>query len=684
MWTDINPPSRKPLHGDSLDIKTNEEHITLSSPRTSTKTTNENGHEKDSKDIKFSFSTNRHPISVSPTTDIVSIAVSHSNPMGGDTWQVSRNGPNTVHVPIYGKPILRLNGEELSTQIAHMSMWDELAGSFKTFAATAESFHMITTTHLFNKTLHKDVFFVVHGWHGITNDTHIFLSAVRLLTRMMPTSCIIYLSWESQGAIGTAADAILLARRVNITQFLSAMPSQLRIHRMGHSLGSYVCGSICRQYHSLMSGICKGILGINPYEVLFSAPDLYARMHVDTIRLDAEYVAIFATTSQYLSTSDSDADEYIIVNDAVFMNSVCANPYEWNIHLCTTGYGELKSCERFGAANVTTSPGVVEDGSQICLRMLPIIAVLQSLDLKSPYPLLRIAPPDASNEVTHLPSIWNIYVVGKDYRYSTYAKNDSLWYSSAICAGYTGFSIPSVFTVFAPPSISLRVRAAVQQSSTIYKNITIYSAFLKNTSRYYPTVTLETLGPILSAYAWRGRMHNSSYYPLPLPEQEIMEYKCTHIDRTYTCIPTDLIYATTVWRQIFSMGHIFPVYPSNNCLPYRPTNAIIWRRPVLEIGVWNNITASFQRNKQLMALTFENHNTATNTTVLTFHDVCRESKIRSVVYFEYDWLETSMNITVLIPGLYTLRWFFPFEIIEMPVRVSYNNSFAQALTTSRV
>lgn len=159
MWTDINPPSRKPLHGDSLDIKTNEEHITLSSPRTSTKTTNENGHEKDSKDIKFSFSTNRHPISVSPTTDIVSIAVSHNNPMGGDTWQVSRNGPNTVHVPIYGKPILRLNGEELSTQIAHMSMWDELAGSFKTFAATAESFHMITTTHLFNKTLHKDVFF---------------------------------------------------------------------------------------------------------------------------------------------------------------------------------------------------------------------------------------------------------------------------------------------------------------------------------------------------------------------------------------------------------------------------------------------------------------------------------------------------------------------------------------------
>ncbi|AEI00198.1 ORF759 protein [Gallid alphaherpesvirus 3] len=622
------------------------------------------------------------PATVEPSTDIVSIAITGSSLNGESSWRISKDGPRRVYTPHQTKRSPpQIDGTRLSTRTAYLSVWDEQEGIFKTFPANAAAFNLLDANQL--EKARREVFFVVSVWHGNTNETRIFLSATRLLTRMMSTSLVVYLSWDSRGALGTTTDAAFLARSVNISQFLTAVPPHSQVRCMGHSLGMYTCGSICRQYNSVGTTRCKSILSIDPYGASSPESHVSSADSSNTIRFDADYVAIFATSKWHLNTSDSNADEYIIV-DGLNANAVCVDPYEWSVLLCVSNRQRNAVCERFGANNVTTTGDPAEDGSETCMRILPILSVLQSLDKNSAYPLLRMDPPGASAAVPSLPSTWNIYVMGKDYRYSTYGKNESLWYSSAVHMGGPGFFPASVFTVFLPSGIPAVVSNVVQHSSISYGDVAVHSAFLTDRSLYYPRVMVQTSGPILSAYSWRARLHNDSLYLLPLPEQEIMQYKCAVAQGSYACSPTGPILTTVMWRSLLFAGRSSPVPPNGSCLTYIPANTIIRSRSPIEIGPRSIITASFQLSRQLMAMTLENHFTSTNRTLLTFHDVCHDTAMESDIYFEYNWLGASMNITILNPGLYTFRWFFPFEVFVMPVVVTPPKSRADTVTIAPV
>ncbi|AAG45735.1 lipase [Meleagrid alphaherpesvirus 1] len=604
--------------------------------------------------------------------DIVSIVVSKRHSGSRDAWHVSEYGPNIIRMPHTHKDIPKPFNSILSNQFALLTMWDNLVGMFKTFWGNAMGFHQMIREGLVDLRLHTDVIFLVHGWHGRTNDTEFFLSANRLLTRMIPSAAVVYVSWDPQGAMEPAADAILLARRINVTQFLYAVPSNMGIQCIGHSLGSYVCGSICRQYYYTGKGRCKRILGINAYEILSTDSSLISRIQSDTIRSDAEYVSIFSMGERYIRTVYKDADEYIVAKGISRGVSTCVNPFAWKFSLCTRGVKGREYCENFGANNVTFTSGLREDGSEICERLIPVMAVLQTLDVSSTYALLQLDPKRPSGMTAHISSVWNVYVLEKDYRYATYAKNEPVWYSTVLSVGPNGFTPAAVFAVLSRSDTPVIIRDAIQQRYSLWGNISMHSAFIEDSPTHFPSIDIRIQSPILGAFAWKGRVYSGPRIQIPVPEQAVVDYNCLPKDADHLCVSTKNVSSITIWRKLLLANYSFSILSIDDCLPYIPHMAVIWKHPAIEVATWRNITVTFHPSVQLMAMRFENVLTPRNYTLMTFHDVCRADEINSGIFFEYDWLGANMTIAVSKAGSYVLRWFFEMGIYEIPIAVYEN------------
>lgn len=246
---------------------------------------------------------------------------------------------------------------------------------------------------------------LVHGWQGEHSSVPLFKAALRAHQFVSPNSCVLFVSWDPQGAQDAYAQAARYSVRLDLGMFLvHVRPVNTTLHCVGHELGAHACAALCRQWRNLTGGHCSRIVALSPSYTAFDASPALSKHRLS--RLDARYV-VALVADDFLSHV-GDYHEYLSSSGASgcregSWSSKCVGPFCENISIADRLDREN---------NVAVS----------CNSLLTVIMFITFLDRKH-LPLIRSPPayPGVGLGPQGLtPSLWSSVVSSKDYTYPDY------------------------------------------------------------------------------------------------------------------------------------------------------------------------------------------------------------------------------------------------------------------------
>uniref|UniRef100_A0AAU0K7B6 Uncharacterized protein n=1 Tax=Anatid alphaherpesvirus 2 TaxID=3080522 RepID=A0AAU0K7B6_9ALPH len=568
----------------------------------------------------------------------------------------------------------------LSTFAADLVLWNETGNTFRIVSCSNGVYDTLKTDGAFTGR-DTDLVLLFHGLSAPLSPHSYFLAVLRYVTRMMPSVPVLYVNWDAQGANSSSVtNATKYAWRTTVAPLLAKVnATATRLHCIGHSIGSFACAAVCRQFFNATGVRCARIVAMDPYDIIDEEEGLREWVRLRTLRRDANYVVYFVSNRRQLKGNDTEADEYITSTSLAETSEICHNGDDWGVDVCGTNFNGRRVCEYAGHENITGSYEHWGNGSVTCARMLTPVQFMRTLDVHAALPMIRINPMASSPIVGMMPSVWNGYSIDKDYRFTTYSRNESMWYMYATVQNNTGLDPVFVLTFIVPSDSPAVVRSAMYSTKTMYHNISVYSAFVRGSemSGLPASVTVDTAGPIMAAYVWGGRAYDGANTSIPMTSQFMTPYDCKaqpESSHNYVCSPSGAPNVSTpAYRtQMLAADGSITVPPKSGCLPYPPptVGGITWKRQGVSVEANTVLSVKYSHSRQLMAVLLESHEEPrNNTTLMTFYDACDDASLQNV-RFQYDWLTASMNVTLSTPGNYTLKWLFLYETLEVPIEVT--------------
>lgn len=192
--------------------------------------------------------------------------------------------------------------------------------------------------------------------------------------------------------------AAWFAVKFEINDFLMNFKT-FEISCIGHSLGSHMCASICRNFRSYSKRQCARIVGLD-----IASMGFWRNGELKSFKLskaDARYVVGVMTTNFYGLRDPYIAHEYITSNINGKHIEECPSSGKFNATVCGTNIAYETFCMDF-------SIGTGEATS--CAHTMPVLIFAQSLDIYSSFTVLAL---DKFNKVRQV-SGWNGYVMSTD------------------------------------------------------------------------------------------------------------------------------------------------------------------------------------------------------------------------------------------------------------------------------
>lgn len=250
----------------------------------------------------------------------------------------------------------------------------------------------------------NDLVLLVHGFTN-ANETEKLLD---FHYRMTPDITVLMIDWRKDlnTIYGGFNNLLYLLRYYRASNFASSYNisdfllnfKNFRISCIGHSLGSHMCGSICRNIKKFGKW-CDRIVGLDVAGPLWGS--FYKKYSLN--KFDAKYVTFLMTTNQYGLRNEYLAHEFITAN--IYGNHINECPTQGKFNATVCGFNKFYSynCIDF-------SIGTGESSS--CAHTMPVLIFAKSLDVRTSLTLISL---NSSNNII---SSWNGYSMSLDLRYN--------------------------------------------------------------------------------------------------------------------------------------------------------------------------------------------------------------------------------------------------------------------------
>lgn len=260
----------------------------------------------------------------------------------------------------------------------------------------------------------SDLIILVHGFTQ-ANETEILLE---YHSRMTPFATVLMLDWRYNldtsysiwkllSYMSNYYKAAHFATAYNLNGFLSNFEN-FTISCIGHSLGSHMCGSICRNLRNINNKSCDRIVGLDVASMGFWKNGELKDLKLT--RNDANYVVFLMTTKFYGIREESLAHEYITANIDGFHIDECPPRGKYITKLCAINVNYETVCVNFSIGNGESSS---------CAHTMPVLIFAKSMDIKSGLNLVSL---DRNNK-NYVVSGWNGYVMSTDRRFNNVFPN---------------------------------------------------------------------------------------------------------------------------------------------------------------------------------------------------------------------------------------------------------------------
>lgn len=278
---------------------------------------------------------------------------------------------------------------------------------------------------------------VVHdGFKGmkeivfLVGNDDLMLDLLKFHQRLTPHTAVVMIeSWYRPYQM-SAVIAYNTSLSLNMTGFMSKIPRNMGVHCIGHGLGAHVCGAVCRQFYGVQGRKCDRIVGLNPRGRLFQSNSIYVPTRDRRLtETDAKYVVVWSTDRARFSTPEYEAHEYITPDWDGMQLEMCKGEFERvkNVQVCASGYLVNNVCGTVSQSFLTR-----ETYADACSNFMVIPIFMKSMDVSRGMVMYRSMTRPPTGIFGHLPTVWNGYVSGKDYRYLSYFNSQPVWYTTAL------------------------------------------------------------------------------------------------------------------------------------------------------------------------------------------------------------------------------------------------------------
>lgn len=546
----------------------------------------------------------------------------------------------------------------------------------------------------------SNIIFLVHGWHGVQSSFKMFFPMLRFHQKLTPSAAVILVDWGVQGS-----DQLVLAHaatssvQLNITDFLVDIdPKKSKVHCIGHSLGGHACAAICRSYYNLHQTKCQRIVALDPASIPFKHNSPWQELIDRRVsKHDADYVAVFLTNRNLMGLHDFVGDEYIMTNGHGYNSYNCPSIGKWWGRVCAQNYAGLEVCEKMDVGTMMNS-AIIPHTKDSCSHMMALPEFMKSLDVRTGFSLLRFeGNPPKSHHKGHLPSVWNGYVVSKDYRYDTFFNSETIVYSTHLDTYgiqlKPAYSVTALISRGCQPQLDKAYHEQVINYGSKYQIISglmPYNAhdgstpFMEKIWFSYEPCTLHAVRRMTQ----QGFVKNMTYGVrdgIPMPGHTIENLWCSKYNSPsslyyglFYCKNTYQYWHTNAYRSMMSglaKNSSLPspaVPPTHGCL-FDNTNSTDLLRTYLgsrHLKTNQRINIKITETEwqfSLIRVTLWDPSDRKVHTLMTYWDSCQTS---SPVNMRLDRTTQSVNIYFTKPGEYWMSFFFEWEEVKVRFNVT--------------
>lgn len=504
----------------------------------------------------------------------------------------------------------------------------------------------------------KNIVLLVHGWHGSQTTDPFFKYALRLYQIAFPSTCMLYVSWDPQGAQGSVKVAARSSVRVDLGFFLKDIDPRLSdLQCVGHGFGAHACAAFCRHWRQLREGECTRILALAPaYDFIEQSSDFAHRV----TKHDADYVVGLIVTNQAKHASD--------------FHEFLSGPYD------TLCYNKTWSSKCLGSGCVDASlvdladrAGLVAVSCDSMLTLLLFMDMNSALPLVSPFPR-HYMPFEVvgANPAGLIPSIWSPTVTSKEYSYPNFFDSRTVRYIHM----WNGTSPQTLILVVTPRNEHVTI---LQVSETFHARVSSYRVTIGYSLLSYPSnVTLISMSKpdivrIMHAahlQAEKGKFLTEGFDTQPLQCFSTGFTNLTH--SLFSCNFSGSAFPVAQYRSPLAPHRaLLPVPPKQGCLPvFSDLSDLIETYSNVSIPVGGTLLISldflaFPFVK--LSLSIPILNCSVEHALVTFFDVC--SHLPS-------FLDVSLNperhavVVFYESGPYVLKLYSAYEVTVFSVTVT--------------
>lgn len=253
----------------------------------------------------------------------------------------------------------------------------------------------------------KNLILLIHGFTK-ANET---VSLLDFHYHMTPNDTVLMVDWRKDinnyykwylffMYLRNYYKAAHFAANFEMNDFLNNFQSKT-ISCIGHSLGSHMCGSICRNFSTFSGKNCSRIVGLDVASMGFWKKGELSHKRLSIS--DANYVAAIMTTKFYGMKESAIAHDYITANIDGDHIVECPEEGKYNATVCGTNIALERYCVDF-------SIGTGESAS--CAHTMPVLIFAKSLDVEVGLSVVSLE----KYSYHRLISGWNGYTMSVDRR----------------------------------------------------------------------------------------------------------------------------------------------------------------------------------------------------------------------------------------------------------------------------
>lgn len=537
---------------------------------------------------------------------------------------------------------------------------------------------------VFDNGRERDIIVLVHGWHGVQSSHRIFKQVLRHHQILTPNVSVIYVEWDAQGSNQLVlGDAAWSATTLNIDKFLNGINSSIsNLHCVGHSLGGHACAAVCRHFYQIHGKMCTRIVSLDPASVMFKHNSPYNVKHKRINKNDAKYVAVYMTNRNLMGLEEVVGDEYITSNIDGWNSDACPSIGKYWGKICGTGYTGAYNCEDMDVGTLMNS-AVIPHTKDSCSHMMAPIEFMKMLDIYNPISVFKFNGRDPKDVNSAIPSVWSSYVTSKDYRYETFGRPLSIWYSSFM-EGY-GMERGDLGFVIAHQPANIVVYGAKTSIKLLDEEYEYCLFLIPNGYDSYDFNIHSDRRPITARMTKpQGYSGNKSQFDKgarfpPMTSFAERVFKCQDKSKgNYQCIWSAEARWIPVYRSMLNAGDQYiNVPPSSSCL-----ESHLWFSDTLfEFKYFKRLSlhGTDSINTQdhfhdLFAVRYINKHATDpkNITIISHWHVCHT--FDNSISFNFDQTSKTLNLTFNIPGLYDVYIDYQMKTTVHKYSINYKDS----------